>query len=200
MRNQAKYLLWSVMTFALVAPAFAGGNANFVLGSRRLNNKDFWEPTEDQGVLQATVDFGKQGWPIHLAVGVGASVGEKENVFDPITSTFDKLTGTVSELSVGVMKVWEPKGNTRPFIAGGISSVTAKLEVDNPVLGKISEDDTSIGYYVQGGVFWRIGTRFNIGFEGRLLTGTDITIGTVKGDADYGQFGLLLGWGWPPRK
>lgn len=199
MRSHAKWLLGSLLMLAVVTPALAGGNANFVLGSRKLD-KDFWEPTEDQGVFQATIDFGKQGWPVNIAVGVGASASEKKTAFDPFTSSFDKLTGSVSELSVGVMKVWETKGNTRPFLGGGVSDVMAKFEFDEPGPGKISEDDTSVGYYAQGGVFWRIGRRFNIGLEARVLTGTHIRIGAAGGDADYGQFGLLLGWGWPPRR
>ena len=198
-RTRPMCLFLLLMALALARPAFAGGNANFVLGGRQLD-KDFWEPMDEQSVFQATVDFGKKGWPIHLAVGVGTSAEEKDNQFNPFTATFDKLTRSVSELSFGVMKIWEPRGNIRPFVGGGLSSVTATFEDDNPTIGKITQDDTSPGFYVQGGVFWRIGTRFNIGLEARMLRGTDISIGGADGDADYDQFGLVLGWGWPPRR
>jgi len=179
---------------ALSVPAWAGGNANFVLGWRGLD-EDYWSPVEDQAVVGVTVDFGKEGWPVFLEAGLQGSAGD-DNVLDIGDVS---VTGSVGELSFGVNKTWQPAGNIRPFIGGGLASVTATYEVDT-FLGDVDDDDTSLGVYLHGGVFWRLGKRFNIGVDGRILAGTDITLFGADGDADYAQLGLVLGWGWPAGK
>ena len=107
-------------------------------------------------------------------------------------------TGTVSELSFGVTKVWETKGRVRPFIGGGVSFVKAEMQVDVPT-GTATSSDDSIGFWVEGGVYWRLGRHFDLGFFGRALMGTSITLFGENGDADYWQVGPMLGWSWPPK-
>jgi hypothetical protein len=173
---------------AMATPALAGGNANFVLGSRGLD-KDFWEPVNGQFATGVTVDFGKQEWPIHLETGIMVSVGYEEDFLAA------DITGSVSELFFGVNKTWE-KGVHRPFIGGGLSAVGASYEIDGPG-GIIDDDDGAGGIYLHGGIYWRLKSRFNIGIDARLLLGTDVTLFGQEGDADYAQFGMVLGWGWP---
>ena len=60
----------------------------------------------------------------------------------------------------------------------------------------VSDDDTTVGVYVNGGVYWRLGKRFNIGIDGRIVTGTSIELFGARGDANYGQLGLILGFGF----
>jgi len=178
-----------VVAACCAGAAEAGGNANFVLGARGLD-EDFWSPDEDQGVLGVTVDFGRRGWPIHLAAGTAAS-GAEEHV-----SGGGKFSVGIGELSFGVLKVWEPQGWTlRPYVGGGLAIVSASAELKDG--SRVEDDDTSAGVYAQGGVFWRIGPKFNIGLDLRVMGGTDITLFGASGDADYGQAGLVLGWGWP---
>jgi len=174
---------------AAATPALAEGNANFVLGGRALGEND-WSPVEEQGVVGVTVDFGKESWPVHLVAGLMASRGEDESM----TLDFD---GKVSEISFGVLKIWEiAGGKMRPFIGGGLAAVSAEVEVES--FGtSLSVDDKSGAFYAQGGIFWRIGSRFNLGVDARVLRGSDFQIGDDEGSADYEQLGLLLGWGWP---
>ena len=179
---------------ATATPALAEGNANFVLGLRALDDDD-WEPVEEHVVFGVTVDFGKEDWPIHLAAGYMGSRSEEEEAGLDIKAT-------VSELSFGVLKVWD-SSNTRPFVGGGLAALNAELEVDIPGFfgfpggASVTADDTSLAFYAQGGVFWRIGSRFNIGFDARALFGSELEDAGVETDADYFQLGLLLGWGWP---
>ena len=48
---------------------------------------------------------------------------------------------------------------------------------------------------MDGGIFWRLGKRFNLGLEARFsaaqvkLSGRDVQAGGVS-------VGLILGWGW----
>ena len=186
-------LLWAGFVLAMVAaatPALAEGNANFVLGGRWLD-EDEWEPVEEQGVFGVTVDFGKASWPVHLAAGfMVSSKDEDEGAVD--------ITGTVSELSFGVLKLWE-EGNVHPYVGGGLAAVSGEVEVEGPG-GDASADASSGAIYAQGGVFWRIGRRFNIGGDVRVLFGSDLEDDGFERDADYFQLGLLLGWGWPATR
>jgi hypothetical protein len=189
MSRSLKLLAASLVLALAATPALAGGNANFVLGGRTLDEDD-WAPAEEHVVFGVTVDFGGEGWPVNLAIGHHLSIGTDE------WGPFD-LTSTVAELTFGVQKTWVVDGVTRPYIGGGVAAVNAESELE---LGNLSvtEDDTSGAVYVDGGVFWRLGSRFNIGVEGRLVVGTDLELAGADVNADYFQGGLILGWGWPP--
>ncbi len=82
-----------------------------------------------------------------------------------------------------------------PYVGGGVASVNASFDG-----GNLKVDDASGGVYVHGGVYWRMGHRFNIGFDVRALGGTKMTIFGQDFNANYTQAGLLLGWGWPRSK
>jgi hypothetical protein len=193
MKTCLRFLTMGLTMALLAAPAIAGGNANFFLGSRGLD-KDFWTPVNGQFAFGGTVDFGKKEWLIHLETGTYVSVGYEENF---LGST--DVTGSVSEIFFGVNKTWITKGPARPFIGGGLASVGAAYRINGPG-GDIDDHDGSGGAYFHGGVFWRLGNRFNIGLDGRLLGGTKITLFGAQGDADYAQLGMVLGWGWPGGK
>ena len=110
------------------------------------------------------------------------------------------MTAAIVELSFGVNKIWKPKGGIRPYIGGGLASVGVAGEVDGWMFGGSDDTDQSFGTYVHGEVFWRLGSRFNIGFAARAMLGTEVTLFGVEGDADYVQFGMVLGFGWPGSK
>ena len=62
------------------------------------------------------------------------------------------------------------------------------------------QHDTTSAFYVDGGVFWRTGKRFNIGLGTRVMTLARGEIEGVRGDANYVQFHALAGFGWPRRE
>lgn len=179
----------------LATPASAGDvNLNFYPASARSLDKDLWDPVEDQWAFGGTVDFGEKGFPLHFALGLHVGVGAED--FD--TPTADDVASAVTELSVGIAGAWQSKGRTRGYIAGGFSFVRAGYVVDT-VLGDIDDDDDSLGGWIEAGIAWRMGRHFSLGFGARTLLGTDIELFGLEGDADYVQFGPLLGWSWPAR-
>jgi hypothetical protein len=179
----------------LATPALAGDvNLNFYPISGRSLDQDLWSPVEDQYAFGGTVDFGEKGFPLHFALGVHGGVG----VQDYSNPLLNDAASTVSEISFGAAGAWQSKSRLRGYVAGGLSFVGARLEVDT-LGGDLDDEDDSLGGWVEAGMAWRMGRHFSLGFGGRALFGTDITLFGVQGDADYFEFGPLLGWSWPAR-
>lgn len=185
-------ILPGIAALLLSTAAFAGGDLNFVYGTRSLDD-DAWDPTDDQEVYGATIDFGAKGWPLHIAVSYFDSDDKGELASFPILGAVD-LDSELNEWSVGVRRTWKP-GNARPFLGGGLTRIDADADVSS-ALGSTSDSDSTEGLYLEGGVFWRLGEAFNLGLHGRLVEGTDVTLFDQDGDADYWQIGALVGFGW----
>ncbi len=189
---------------AVTAPpvAHAGewtGDVNFFLGQKNLKKSD-WEPVEDQGEFGAEVSWGKKNWPISIATDVlGSSEMKTVTVFDPFlgTNVKVKLEGDTGELDLGIRKIWSKK-NVRPSIGGGLAYVRGEMKAT--ALGvSASESDSEAGWWVGGGVFWRIGPRFNLGIAARYSTAT-VKIAGFDVEAGGTHLGALLGWGWPASR
>ena len=183
------------MFLLLFAPAtaFAGGDANFLIGLKAVDEDD-WTPVDDQGAFGVEVTFGKEAWPVWIAIDYfGSSEVEEDLAIDVGGFTFiEDLTGSTFELDLGARKIW---GNhvrkTRPFLGGGVGLIGGEIDADI-----VSDDDTTLGLWVGGGVFWRLGSRFNIGGSVRYSQG-EITLFDSDIQAGGLTYGLLLGWGWP---
>lgn len=187
-------------------PALAGGNASFTLGARQLQDEETFDQADSQSLFGVTVDFGPADWPVAWAVGYYFSVAEEDVALDVEVGGAPAVlegsaTSAVGELSFGVRKTWRP-GKLRPFIEGGLAAVIVGMDVDTPK-GSVDDSDAGAGAYAQAGVFWRLGSRFNLGINARALFGSEIDLSDgfsstfEDGNADYVSGGLVLGWGWP---
>jgi hypothetical protein len=176
-------------------------NANLILGSRALD-EDKWGPIEDHTIYGISIDARRATWPVSVVLGFSTSSedGNESLVVDDI-----RIEGwaesTIWEASIGVAKIWDTSGQMRPFVGGGISAVRTDLEavLESPDIdgsARIDEDDTSLGLYVEGGIVWQFKADFNLGFSGRILIGTELELVDEETDVDYGQFAVILGWGW----
>lgn len=170
------------------------GDVNFVLGQKWLDPDD-WAPVENQSEFAVNASWGHEAWDIHIATDFSYSRDRWE--FDPPIGSPLETTLSTWELSVGYRKIWETR-NIRSFIGGGFALINAKAEVEAGGV-TVSEDGSSVGPWVAGGVFWRLGSRFNIGFEERY---SHAKVKIFDVDKQVGGFhvGLLLGWGWPASR
>lgn len=185
------------IALTLLAPTSAicgdwTGNVNFFLGQKNLKEND-WEPLEEQPEFGAEISWGKVDWPVLFATDLLAS-SDDDTVFDPFFFGNVDIEGSTSELGLGVRKIWE-KGSSRPYLGAGLALV--KGEIEFRVSGvRIHEDDNAVGPWVGGGVFWRLGSRFNIGLSVRY-SNAEVSIQDFDLEAGGWHGGLLLGWGWP---
>jgi len=182
-----------VVAFLLVLPttAWAGnfaGNTNFFLGTKTLD-KDDWEPLEEQGAFGAELSWGNTDWPIYVASDLFWSA-------DAQGFTFTETIAVTTELNVGVRKIWGESRKTRPFVGGGLAIVRGYVQKRFDFVPDVDGSDAAVGPWLTGGVFWRLGTRFNIGMSARWSK-ADVEIFDESLDAGGFQFGLLLGFGWP---
>lgn len=157
------------------------GNVNFFLGAKAL--EDEWEPAEEQTEFGVEIDFRQQDWPVNIAIDIFGAYGEGSL----IGIDFESRT---SELNVGVRKIWDKSPQVRPFIGGGVSFITGEFEGLN-----ISDDDSSMGFWLGGGVYWALSEHFNLGLELKVSF-AEVTIFDVDVDAGGGHFGLLIGYHW----
>ena len=168
-----------------IARADSKGDVNFIIGAKSLDRND-WNPVEDQGEFGAEVTWGGSHWPIAFATDLVASSHGADLLGI-------RINGQTSELAFGLRKIWEA-GAARPYIGGGVAKIAAQLEQAG-----VKEDDTALGEWVGAGIFWRLGSRFNLGLAARLSRGKVTLFGTEI-EAGGTHAGLILGWGWPAKK
>jgi hypothetical protein len=115
-------LLWSARTTAL-----AEGNANLSMGLRSLD-EGTWNPVDDHVMGGVSVDFAGEGWPLHLAAGIYRSDDEERDEVRAIGICLPLFCvppqkvvakASVSELALGVVKIWKPGERVRLFLGGG---------------------------------------------------------------------------------
>jgi len=87
-----------------------------------------------------------------------------------------------------------------PYLGGGVGIIGAATKVDDGFVN-IDAVDAAFGFWADAGLFFRLGSRFNIGLDLRYSTADvdlDFGSGFVARDVNAGGFGygLLLGFGW----
>jgi len=192
MQKLLKLFVIALATVMVVTPALASGNANFVVGPRNIDTgEDDFDEIEDQTAFGVNVDFKTGNLPFSWVVGLHISA-EEEDV-DLGGATGD-VTASLAELSFGLGWIWET-GSARPYVGGGVTYLSASLDVDiGPV--EFDEDDQSPALYADGGIYWRLGEVFNLGVGARIVEGSDFDFEGESFEADYQQVHLLFGWGW----
>lgn len=120
-------------------------------------------------------------------VGAVGSIGTE----DGGVGTVD-VTGAAAEFYGGARYFLRHKRWT-PYVGGGIAAILAG--VDNDQGGQVADDqDFSLGFYLHGGVQYNLNDVMFLGLDLRYLTGTDLDLDAVSGDADYTQLGFVLGF------
>jgi hypothetical protein len=225
-----------IMTGALgTGAAFAAtdvGSVNFTLGRKSLSND--WNPgppTADttervgQPALGLELTWGRQGWPAMVALDVFHSYDDgiihvpaffTEPAFDV------RLRMRTLEIGLGVRRAWTVLGWS-PYLGAGGSWVRGSVvyEVSDPLgdqfgapLASARAHATAFGYWAGGGIYRRMGPRFQLGLAGRYSKATlpvtdlildDVTPTTVidqisEIDAGGRHINLVVGWSFPSRK
>lgn len=176
---------------ASAALADGDGHVDFFVGTKVLDSD--WDPVDRQGQFGAVMSFGRDEWPVHIVADVFFSA-RNAHLTGPV-----EVTGGTFEAGTGVRKIWGKKG-FHPYAGAGIAILGAAIELDSG-LDTVDDADSTIGPWIGGGAFWRLGTRFDIGLDVRWSSGKvdlDFGGGVTAPDLEAGgiHYGLLLGFGW----
>jgi len=193
------------------AVAVGETNVNFVLGEKRLDAAD-WPIGDDQLSLSLLSTFGPRAWPVQMAADLLVSgAGSRSTIYSGpgMAIQGNELIQSTVELDLGVRKIWRT-GRARPFAGGGLAVIAAQQEfnlfppapfgiegnrLDRFPPIEVSDDDEAPGVWIDGGVFWRLGRRCNIGIEARYSR-AEVRLRSRDVQAGGFNLGLLLGWGW----
>jgi len=168
-------------------PAFAGGNVNFSLGNRSLDD-NATAPLDEQTFVGGYMDFQIKDWPVDLSGGLyRSSKSDSDQGID--------VEATITEVSFGAIKNWSVLGNMHPFAGGGISVVKVEAEVSDGFF-TAKADDTNLSAYAEGGVYWTLANVMNLGVQGRFTRGSGADLDGASFDPDYFQVGVIAGFGW----
>ena len=167
------------------------GNAQFLLGQAYLH--DSWKPFDEPSTFGVRVDFAPAKSPVHVALGLNMAVQSK-NISTPFYGQNGKVGVGFLEFSAGALWLPVKKAVVRPYLGLGIVRILAGAGSGSNWSN--DENDNSFGFYGNAGIYFKVGDTFNIGFDGRLVRGTKITLAGVETDVDYGQASLLLGFSW----
>jgi opacity protein-like surface antigen len=185
-----------VLAFAATQIPAAKNSFNFFIGHKSIDDLEDID-------LDSQVDFGIEmsfagdDWPVAIAVDLlGSSASEDVSIpsYYYYGSYDVDVESTNWELDFGVRKTWEFASPVRPYFGGGIALGRGELEVDFDGLSA-SDDENGIGYWIGGGVYWKIGNSFNLGLN---LRHSKIDVEIEGDDLDIGgtHVGLVLGWGY----
>lgn len=162
------------------------GNVNLTLGGKYLESGD-WDPVENQTELGVSFDFRERSWPVNLLVQyLGSSADETLHGVD--------VKGQTSEFRLGIRKIFEPDAVIRPFVGAGVASVWAKTRGEAGGFS-VSDDDSALGIFVDGGVYFTLNRAFNLGAEVGYSTAQVDFMGEDS-EAGGAHAGLLLGYHW----
>jgi len=171
------------------------GNVNGFLGAKILDDDD-WAPVDEHGEIGVLIDFKQKSWPISIAIDLLFSSDEEDVSFAVLNfGTFNaNLEGNTTEFNLGVRKIWDNLSKVRPFIGGGIAFINA--EVKGTALGiSVSDDDTGVGVWFDGGVYFTLTEHFNIGADVRWSK-AEVTLFNIDGEAGGWHVGALIGFHW----
>lgn len=162
------------------------GNVNLTLGGKYLDSND-WDPVENQTELGISFDFRERGWPVNLLVQYLGSYAE-----DTVHGV--DVEGQTSEFRLGVRKIFEPDAVVRPFISAGVASVWAKSTGEAGGFS-VSDDDSALGVFLDGGIYFTLSRSFNLGVEVGYSTAQVDFMGE-ESEAGGTHAGLLAGYHW----
>ena len=200
MRRHILFLVPAALAMIVVAglatmPAQAGGNVNALLGQKELDQTySDTENVQEQDMLGLMMDWGGEGWPVHIALDiVNSSQDVNDNDFDV------NVDGSTLAIDGGVRWYFVKDRNWEPYIGGGVAYISGEVDTsgDN---NDIEFDDSTVGYWVNGGIKWVIGEHFNLGgdvrWEKAELDVEDDLNNPVDIEAGGLGYAVLLGYRW----
>ena len=185
-----------IVTAGLMAtPAKAGGNINALIGQREMDESfSDTEDIQEQDMLGLMMDWGAEGWPVNIALDiVDSSKDTNDNEFNV------NVDGSTLAIDGGVRWYFVKNRSWEPYVGGGVAYISGKVDTSGEN-NDLEFDDSTVGYWLNGGIKWVIGEHFNLGgdvrWEKAELDVEDDLGNPTNVEAGGLGYGLLLGYRW----
>ena len=185
-----------IVTAGLMAtPAKAGGNINALIGQREMDQSfSDTEDIQEQDMLGLMMDWGAEGWPINIALDIVA--GSKDTNDENFNVNVD---GSTLAIDGGVRWYFVKNRSWEPYVGGGVSYISGQVKTSGQN-NDIEFDDSTVGYWLNGGIKWVIGEHFNLGGDVRWEK-AELNVEDDLGnptDVEAGGLGyaVLVGYRW----
>lgn len=185
-----------IVTAGLMAtPAKAGGNINALIGQREMDESfSDTEDIQEQDMLGLMMDWGAEGWPINIALDIVA--GSKDTNDENFNVNVD---GSTLAIDGGVRWYFVKNRSWEPYVGGGVAYISGEVDTSGEN-NDIEFDDSTVGYWLNGGIKWVIGEHFNLGGDVRWEK-AELDVEDDLGnptDVEAGGLGyaVLLGYRW----
>lgn len=208
------------------------GSLHFILGYKSLTSDwNLGPPSADttarvsQPTMGVELTWGREGWPVMVALDVFHTYDDgiiRVPAFFTVPAFHQRLRASTFETALGLRRTFSVLGWT-PHLGAGGSWVrgNAAVEVIDPNAGQFGARTASahsrasaFGFWAGGGIYRRIGSRFQIGLAGRYskatLPATPLVVeqGTLpfgltttpELDAGGRHINLTIGWAFPARE
>jgi hypothetical protein len=178
----------AALILLLPTSALAGGEINFFFGQKDLDEE--WEPLDSQQAIGFELTFGEQ-WPVAVAIDFLKSDDDGRYAFEYGMNDYNvKIEAETQEIDAGVRYLFRKDKKVVPYIGGGLAYIDGELTVEG-----ISRSDSAVGFWLAGGVNFRIGKVFNLGVDLRSSS-ADVEVEGFEVDAGGLAYGVLLGFRW----
>lgn len=168
------FMMVLVLLAAFNGAAWAGGNVNIMFGQKYLDDDD-WDPVEDQREYGLMLDFkANDSWPFSIA-------------FDLLFSDDDgdyygaQIEGETQEFNLGIRKYFPVTAQFKPYVGGGLAYISTEFSGSYAGIGA-SDDDSTVGFWLGGGVVYTFAQNINIGVDLRYSQ-AEVTMFGVDGEA-----------------
>jgi len=165
-------------------------------------------------------DFGPEDTPVKMLIGSRYTPSSEAvvhwsegSIQDGIGSLGDDdMLNALAATETSLLEVYagilvRPTGRPKfnPFVGGGVTYVSIDSESiwmsenpNIPGIQKSTHDERTLAGYVNGGVRWRFGEKFQLGVAGRFLILSSLQAFEfrAKGDVDYFDVGAIASWEW----
>ena len=161
------------------------GHFSYVVGYKRMEEN--WNPARNQvdvGVLD--FDIKRSHWPVSIAGEFLLSYVDSR----PALPGFRGDNSGTYEFNLGPRKIFENSSALHQFLGAGLSVIGGSTSTAVWWDNILEDGDTSVGYYVEGGLYWHLGKKWHLGIRGEYSSAS-ITLFGTKLDAG-GIHGMLM--------
>ena len=172
-------------------------NMMFLYGQRFLQESEDWEPVEDQQAIGVTFDlYDPAAWYLEDR-DIGYEIGLQHAWDDGNVAGVDVEAETTEIFAGGRLTFHYLKKRLHPYIGTGLTYLRAEADSESTLPSGFSgsDDDSSFGLYVHGGLYYSLTKAFFVGLDYRWVLFTSVDVG-IDTDVDYQQLGLMIGFGF----